>query len=43
MGTAARFVSFPGSNPRTMSSARWNVKKRIESRDAIVNITLFFI
>jgi hypothetical protein len=43
MGTAVRFVSVPGSMPRTMSSARCKVKKRIESRDAMVSITLFFI
>jgi hypothetical protein len=43
VGTAKRFVAVPGSNPRTMSSARCKEKKRIESRDAMVNITLCFI
>src|SRR4029450_2658136 len=36
MGTALRFVSFPGSNPRTMSSARRNVKKRMEGTEGMV-------
>jgi hypothetical protein len=43
MGTAVRFESFPGSIPRTMSSARCNEKKRTVSTDAVVNITFCFI
>src|SRR5258705_512879 len=33
----------PGAIPRTMSSARCNVRRRIESREATVNMTWFFI
>ncbi len=43
MRTPLTFLTPPGSNPRRMSSLRWNVMKRIESRDVMVNITLRFI
>src|SRR5215467_3722233 len=33
----------PGEIPRTMSSTQWVAKKRIESTEVLVNVTLCFI
>ena len=43
MRIALRLVGVPGSNPRTMSSARWSENIRIEIKDATVRSWLCFI
>ena len=40
--TTGRFESPPGDIPWTMSSFKWNVVKRTESRDVMVRVTLCF-
>jgi hypothetical protein len=33
----------PGSSPRATSSAQWNEKRRIESKDVMVSVTRCFM